>query len=251
MRLRTAFLFASNVSGMASAEQRNVKPISGRAGAGRLPNQKKLTRRLGPLHLRLWPRRRRKSGLGQVNEAADGSKSSEPARPPVFLCSEVSLRRTCYPELDDDRVRFSIRVVQERIADDSEGRPLRKVANGALRHVERYTNWVFRLRPRHHMFDTRLIASNHDERQKRLAGFRFGQSKLQSASHNSARCVRDFGHLRGHNGSAFNGRPGAAPRWNHKDRSAGPVQCKEPMQSRRRSAKIGGVPYHRRIAWDA
>src|SRR5918998_94007 len=28
-----------------------------------------------------------------------------------------------------------------------------------------------------------------------------------------------------HNGPAFNGRPGAEPRWNHKDRSARPVRC--------------------------
>src|ERR687891_492048 len=27
------------------------------------------------------------------------------------------------------------------------------------------------------------------------------------------------------NGSAFNGRPGAEPRWNHEDRSARPVRC--------------------------
>src|SRR3954470_9009630 len=56
-----------------------------------------------------------------------------------------------------------------------------------------------------------------------------------------------------HNESAFNGQPGTEPRWNPRtappgrsvaveseDRSAGPVQCREPMQSRSRSGRIGG-----------
>jgi hypothetical protein len=39
-----------------------------------------------------------------------------------------------------------------------------------------------------------------------------------------------------HNGSAFNGRPGAEPHWNHKDRFARPVRCNAWLSRRRRAA---------------
>jgi hypothetical protein len=42
------------------------------------------------------------------------------------------------------------------------------------------------------------------------------------------------------NGLTLTGRPGTGQIPNHEDRSAGPVQCREPMQSRRRPWKIGG-----------
>ncbi len=50
------------------------------------------------------------------------------------------------------------------------------------------------------------------------------------------------------NGPTFSGRAGTDHASNHEDRDARPVRCKEPMQSRSRSARIGDVPYPRRIA---
>src|SRR5262245_30192596 len=43
------------------------------------------------------------------------------------------------------------------------------------------------------------------------------------------------------NGSAFNGRPGAEPRWNHKDRSARPVRCSAGLSRRRAAVPISYV----------
>jgi len=43
------------------------------------------------------------------------------------------------------------------------------------------------------------------------------------------------------NGSAFNGRPGAEPRWNHKDRSARPVRCNAGSSGGRRGSKLAPV----------